>query len=680
MRSIHHLFASQRLAGALAIRAACFMALMPAALFAQISIFRPEIGVPAFPVTNGTFYVEVEAVPGLASNGWSALLINDLRSWICSVERVDYGYYVNCNSTTGYQLTVRTPADTAPEVFKLAVGHVSAGFATNRHCIRILQNYETNFYILHYADPQVETENATAANGAGGSHGSVQAINWASHSYRLINPRFMFNTGDEVENGSAAFYPKYLNAIDTIGAPLLITRGNNDARGSYADWKRDIGQPTYSITMGSFYICMKDYGTNENQSWFTNDYAESFANTSITFRLFGQHYTNGGFTCDPPAGQYPDLMLVGHNHSFSTLRTNPYYVLSSGPGWDYGAVAIFEFIKSGGGWLCSNKTIHGTSNKLHVYGDWGSPDYVTNTFLYANDGAADTNTTYITNSLNYDFWDGQVRFLMRKSTCGYAVSGGDKTAEYDYSGTNTAVLVKVNIRGNALTTVTVFPLGTNRQTQTITFPPIADQVVTAAVGLSATASSALPVSFSVAGGPAQITGGTNLGFTGTGLVSIVASQAGNSNWYAAPSVTNSLTVADIVANLCADIDGDGLGDMITVVGSNWYVWFSKSHYLVRGGPYDLGVYGLPAAGDLDDDGRPDLISVVGSQWYVWFSSSEYLIGSGPYDLGIAGRPAAGYIDDDDRADLIAVMGSNWYVWFSTSHYLIRCGPYVLTAP
>jgi len=126
-----------------------------------------------------------------------------------------------------------------------------------------------------------------------------------------------------------------------------------------------------------------------------------------------------------------------------------------------------------------------------------------------------------------------------------------------------------------------------------------------------------------------------------------------------------------------DIDCDGLADLISVVGSNWYVWFASSHYLLRCGPYDLGVAGLPVTGDIDDDGKADLISVVGSKWYVWFSSSDYLIRCGPYDLGVAGTPVTGDIDNDGRADLITVTGSKWYLWFSSSDYLIPCGPYDL---
>jgi len=78
--------------------------------------------------------------------------------------------------------------------------------------------------------------------------------------------------------------------------------------------------------------------------------------------------------------------------------------------------------------------------------------------------------------------------------------------------------------------------------QVITFRPIADQVSTAILGLQATASSGLPVTFAVASGPATISNGTNLSFSGTGVVAIVASQAGNAKFNPAPDVTNTFAV------------------------------------------------------------------------------------------------------------------------------------------
>ncbi len=77
--------------------------------------------------------------------------------------------------------------------------------------------------------------------------------------------------------------------------------------------------------------------------------------------------------------------------------------------------------------------------------------------------------------------------------------------------------------------------------QTISFPNPGDQTFGAPpVGLAATASSGLPVTFRVVSGPASLSG-TNLTLTGPGTVFVAADQSGNAT-YGAASVTNNFTV------------------------------------------------------------------------------------------------------------------------------------------
>jgi hypothetical protein len=59
--------------------------------------------------------------------------------------------------------------------------------------------------------------------------------------------------------------------------------------------------------------------------------------------------------------------------------------------------------------------------------------------------------------------------------------------------------------------------------------------------VNATASSGLPVTFSVIDGPATIAGST-VTLTGTGLVTLRASQGGDANFNAAPSVDHPFLV------------------------------------------------------------------------------------------------------------------------------------------
>ena len=81
---------------------------------------------------------------------------------------------------------------------------------------------------------------------------------------------------------------------------------------------------------------------------------------------------------------------------------------------------------------------------------------------------------------------------------------------------------------------------------------------------------------------------------GTNLLAVV-----NASTFAVAPLNASLALPAGVAFvptsiLAADIDGDKLADLVTVVGSRWYFWFSTAQYQ-RFGPYDLGIGGARGA-------------------------------------------------------------------------------------
>ncbi|MBI3985482.1 MAG: right-handed parallel beta-helix repeat-containing protein, partial [Lentisphaerae bacterium] len=110
-------------------------------------------------------------------------------------------------------------------------------------------------------------------------------------------------------------------------------------------------------------------------------------------------------------------------------------------------------------------------------------------------------------------------------------------------GSYTGIVTIIAAASNSPQFVTVY-LWVDKLDQTIAFPAISSQAVTGRVGLAATASSGLPVSFAVASGPGTIADGTNLTFTGTGMVWVVARQGGDAIYNPAPSVTNSVIVTN----------------------------------------------------------------------------------------------------------------------------------------
>lgn len=83
------------------------------------------------------------------------------------------------------------------------------------------------------------------------------------------------------------------------------------------------------------------------------------------------------------------------------------------------------------------------------------------------------------------------------------------------------------------------------QNQTISFPSILDKDTTdPPYSISATATSGLPVTFSIDSGPATISGNT-ITLNGTvGAVVVRASQGGDANWNPAPDATRSFNVID----------------------------------------------------------------------------------------------------------------------------------------
>lgn len=126
-----------------------------------------------------------------------------------------------------------------------------------------------------------------------------------------------------------------------------------------------------------------------------------------------------------------------------------------------------------------------------------------------------------------------------------------------FASANPGSNVAVNITGLALTgtsagnytltlpttTATITPA---TQPQTITFEGPADKLSNSpAFDLEATASSELPVTFTVVSGPALISGSTVTPTGATGTVTVRADQEGNAEWDPAPSVTRTFEVTQV---------------------------------------------------------------------------------------------------------------------------------------
>ncbi|MBI2440748.1 MAG: hypothetical protein HYV35_05180 [Lentisphaerae bacterium] len=185
-------------------------------------------------------------------------------------------------------------------------------------------------------------------------------------------------------------------------------------------------------------------------------------------------------------------------------------------------------------------------------------------------------------------------------------AGGTSAGETDLVSVNylTAGLLPGSYAGTIIITaagalnspqVVTVNLVVNKLCQTITFPAIPDQIVTSRVGLVATASSGLPVSFAVVSGPGTITGNTNLTFPAAGTVKVVASQAGNAIWKAAPSVMNTVIVRvlppGVLQFAVTSVESDEGGGSVTLTVTRTGGSYGPAHveYLTADGTAQAGL-------------------------------------------------------------------------------------------
>ena len=133
------------------------------------------------------------------------------------------------------------------------------------------------------------------------------------------------------------------------------------------------------------------------------------------------------------------------------------------------------------------------------------------------------------------------------------LSGTAPTVTYTptsgYTGADSFTFTASNGSVSAPATVSITVAGTGSQSQTITFPapPASATYGDAAVTLTATSSSNLPVTYAVSG-PGSLMGSL-LSYTGVGTITITASQAGNGTYTAATPMQRSIQVNPAVLNV-----------------------------------------------------------------------------------------------------------------------------------
>lgn len=469
------------------------------------ALWRPRFATPALAAldnsSNREFTAEVKA--DRSAKDWSATIANDLKSWPCKIVAANYST-INRGTEPGWQVKISIPANASPELFALTISN-SEFVSVQNQSVSVVPAFETNFYILHDSDEQIVNQYHTDPSGQYYKMvGTWEEIKWIQEPINLINPRFVLVTGDQIDFNGALdgwnnwsnwgykppkkklFTPEETKEIENRLSEMyhdchkgyrvayVETPGNHDVtpmgkrlEGTDIDWhpisanmyEKWFGQRTWSFRMGDFYVLMHDWSEPELKSWAAKDFDAALQDPTIKYRVVGQHFhakwdgaPTGNASFKPESC---DLMLIGHGHTTATIQSSPYYIYEDGPTFKYGTSGFFNFRRTTDGWTCDQTVSHRnvTNDVWHLFTDNGvtkliradQPDTMNVT----------ANSVTITNDLPQNFYDGRVRFVLKKGSY-HSIKNGQILAEYDCADNRrTALLVKVNIPAKSTITVSL---------------------------------------------------------------------------------------------------------------------------------------------------------------------------------------------------------------------------------
>ncbi|MCK5148788.1 carboxypeptidase regulatory-like domain-containing protein [bacterium] len=268
---------------------------------------RPELLIPGE-------YFEIQCLVPSASVGWSVQLYMPYKT-------VDLGITVG-NYTGGMQyLRAEVPPSTPFELYDLIVHTPSGDIDTVRHAVRVLQEYKSTFYFVHLPDCHLP---AVSWVGFYDDDNTVPEYLQVLSEISLINPEFILQTGDLVDNGqSDAQYAQAQELTEQCQVPMFITGGNHDLwYDGHSFWHRYFGSVMdYSFLyddirffgLEMYDIPSKTY-TSEQMTWLQNALNQSIDDNELSRILF-THYDESRQITGTFVDQYQvDGLIYGHTH------------------------------------------------------------------------------------------------------------------------------------------------------------------------------------------------------------------------------------------------------------------------------------------------------------------------------------------------------------------------------
>ena len=399
-------------------------------------------------------------------------------------------------NTCNRKFTISVPANTPADRYDLIL-KTSTGDEISLAAVKVIKEYKTNFYVLHFSDAHrwqgtYDTPNVI-----------LREISTIVDIANIIDPEMILETGDNhyqntlVESSSLDRINQYMNGfmngtdyvngMNNFFAPVFTVPGNHDTPQKNYELEPGYPNPGYekipSLYFNKFYgLQTKNFAYGNvrfmglNNSWYPDDNSGvpnfkhqtdeaidwlntvgkgtmrigfCHVNTSQPVNFFNNQLKNVGAPLD--------LIIFGHVHS---ITYSPYTFDGAKKG--YSTNTLRDGTKKVPFNLYKINAITGTyetvsNEQAYQEGIEVAKNYTTPklklTYSSLNDGSIANNTATIVNKFNYPITGARVRFVVPKGSPYYLRNA---TIKQEFDGTNYHILdATMNLDANSTTIVTI---------------------------------------------------------------------------------------------------------------------------------------------------------------------------------------------------------------------------------
>lgn len=381
-------------------------------------------------------------------------------------------YDATSQNTYNTKITVSVPKTAPAERYDIVL-NTSAGQETSLAGVKVIKEYKSSYYILHFSDLHAFQK---------GSETTLSRLSVVVDIANIINPEIVFNTGDnlyrptddrmsQLFEGNSKTGNKGLNQLT---AATFTVAGNHDIdfdnlpeEGFYKEkagwWNKWWGLQAYNFGYGNGRFMMINNGWHGFKPTQQVDAIDTWLKKTGAgnLRVGAAHIRSKEMNAFDSIAN-PGLILIGHNHHIagqnpSLLNNKPiqYIVNSMRDNMEFNLFRVDE--KTG-----IYRPVSGpTAQVVYVENpeDNKTPELynpkLTLSYLNANDGSGAANTATIVNKFDFPIEGAKVRFVMPLGKT-YSVSNGK--IEQAFNGNKVRVVdVSVNLEPNSSTIVEIRP-------------------------------------------------------------------------------------------------------------------------------------------------------------------------------------------------------------------------------